>query len=96
MNKEDLVKEVIESNLSSEAKLEVMKLLFAPYQPIIQQQPIIIKQIEYPSTNKDWWKDIEVIGSQEPTLWDDTGWWQQHLRDAQVDVESIIRPNITC
>ena len=75
MNKEDLVKEVIEPNLSNEAKLDIMKLLFAPY------QPIIIKQIKYPSTNRDWWKDIEVISSQEPTLWDDTGWWQQHLRE---------------
>ena len=30
-----------------------------------------------------------------PETWNDSGWWEQHRRDAQGDVDSIIHPFIT-
>ena len=32
---------------------------------------------------------------QFPEVWNDEGWWQQHLKDAQGDVASITNPIVT-
>lgn len=101
MEKVELIKEIIGSNLKDETKLELVKTVMlaesAQVQPI--QVPYVIKEV-YKETPKPWWNEITCGDwpSKETNpleLWDDSGWWQQHLKDAQADVESIIHPNIT-
>ena len=101
MEKVNLIKEIMDSNLKDETKLELVKTLMlaesTPTQPI--QVPYVIKEV-YKETPKPWWNEItcgdDTSKKTNPLeLWDDGGWWQQHLKDAQADVESIIHPNIT-
>ena len=101
MEKVNLIKEIMDSNLKDETKLELVKTVMitsdgTPVQPI--QVPYVIKEV-YKETPKPWWNEITCGDSSKKTnpleLWDDSGWWQQHLKDAQGDVESIIHPNIT-
>lgn len=111
MTKEELSKEIIDSNLSAEAKLQLIRIVLKdeepsvptvpnPYvQPVVQ--PIIIQE----QTPRPWWTEVtcgedstfEDLLKSWPVLkdkynWDDSGWWEQHMRDAQGDVESIIHP----
>ena len=101
MEKVELIKEIMGSNLKDETKLELVKTVMlaesASTQPI--QVPYVIKEV-YKETPKPWWNEITCgdwpYKKTNPLeLWDDSGWWRQHLKDAQADVESIIHPNIT-
>lgn len=85
MTNEDLCKEVISSNLKDEVKFEIVKKLLAK-EPETTYMPVT-------QPSKDWYKELEVTTPRtEPEVWNDEDWWQQHLRDAQGDVESIIHP----
>ena len=101
MEKVELIKEIVESNLKDETKLELVKTLMlagsASVQPI--QVPYVVKEV-YKETPKPWWNEITCADwpskkTNPLELWDDSGWWQQHLRDAQADAESITHPNAT-
>jgi hypothetical protein len=85
MELNELSKEVLNSNLSDEAKIEVMKALFGQrddkYVPPYQiTYPYIVKEVP---PRRNWWDEITC---------GDGDWWQQQQRNAQADVESIIHP----
>lgn len=102
MKKTELIKEIMDSNLKDETKLELVKTLMLSKDETVAQPlqvPYVIKEV-YKETPKPWWNEITCGDwpSKETNpleLWDDSGWWKQHLRDAQADVESIIHPNIS-
>lgn len=101
MEKVELIKEIMESNLKDETKLELVKTVMLAESALTQpiQVPYVIKEV-YKETPKPWWNEITCGDwpskkTNPLELWDDSDWWQQHLRDAQADVESIIHPNIT-
>jgi len=72
--------EIIKSNLNDELKMELLSLLLK--KEVIIQQPI--KIIEEEKTPRKY-----------PETWNDSDWWEQHRRDAQGDVDSIIHPFAT-
>lgn len=86
MTNEDLCKEVISSSLKDEVKFEIIKKLLAK-EPEITYIPTTQPSKDYFITYGD-----DTTPRTEPEVWNDGGWWQQHLRDAQGDVESIIHP----
>ena len=101
MKKTELIKEVMDSNLKDETKLELVKTLMLSKDEVVTQPsqiPYVIKEV-YKETPKPWWSEVtcgDWPSKKTDSLesWDDGGWWQQHLRDAQADVESIIHSNI--
>ena len=102
MKKTELIKEIMDSNLKDETKLELVKTLMLTKDEVVTQPiqvPYVIKEV-YKESPKPWWNEITCGDwpskkTNPLELWDDSGWWQQHLRDAQADVESIIHPNIS-
>lgn len=102
MKKTELIKEIMDSNLKDETKLELVKTLMLSKDEVVTQPPqipYVIKEV-YKETPKPWWSEVtcgDCLSKKTGTLesWDDNSWWQQHLRDAQADVESIIHPNVT-
>lgn len=102
MKKTELIKEIMDSNLKDETKLELVKTLMLSKDEVVTQPsqiPYVIKEV-YKETPKPWWSEVtcgDWPSKKTDSLesWDDSDWWQQHLRDAQADAESIIHPNIT-
>lgn len=94
MTNEDLCKEVISSSLKDEVKFEIIKKLLAkePEITYIKEPEMIYIPTTQPS--KDYYITYgdDTTPRTEPEVWNDGDWWQQHLRDAQGDVESIIHP----
>lgn len=85
MEKVNLLKEIMDSNLKDETKLELVKTLMlaenTQAQPI--QVPYVVREV-YKETPKPWWNEItcgdypsKKTNPQE--LWDDSGWWLLHL-----------------
>lgn len=89
MELNELSKEVLNSNLSDEAKIEIMKALFGQrndkYVPPYQiTYPHIVKEV---SPRRNWWEDI--------TYGDGDGdWLEQQRLIGTADVESIIHPRV--
>lgn len=86
MELNELSKEVLNSNLSDEAKIEIMKALFGQredkYIPPYQiTYPYIVKEV--PQRHRNWWEDITC---------GDGDWWEQQRLNGIADVESIIHP----
>jgi hypothetical protein len=87
MELNELSKEVLNSNLSDEAKIEVMKALFGQrddkYVPPYQiTYPYIVKEVP---PRRNWWEDITC---------GDGDWWEQQRLNGIADVESIIHPKV--
>lgn len=87
MELNELSKEVLNSNLSDEAKIEIMKALFGQrdekYVPPYQiTYPYIVKEV---SPRRNWWEDITC---------GDGDWWEQQRLNGIADVESIIHPRV--
>ena len=92
MEKEQLSKEILSSNLSDDAKIELFKMMFKeiiqaappyPYQPQVVTTPFI-----KPDPSVDWIK-VTCLN------WDDAGWWKQQMENARADAESILHPLAT-
>lgn len=96
MNIETLAKEVLNSNLSDDAKVAIMKALFKteekawvpPYNigkdnELILNQPVRITPDVTPSED-DWWRRITTIAANG-----DLQWWKQHLENAKADCVGI-------
>ena len=94
MNIETLAKEVLNSNLSDDAKVEVMKALFGskekawvpPYTigkgyELIPNQPIRIP--DSTPCEDDWWRKVTTTAS------GDLLWWKQHMENAKADCVGI-------
>ena len=102
MKKTELIKDIMDSNLKDETKLELVKTLMLSKDEVVTQPsqiPYVIKEV-YKETPKPWWSEVtcgDWPSKKTASLesWDDRGWWQHHLRDGQADAESIIHPNIT-
>ena len=88
MDRVNLQKEVLNSNLSDEAKIEILKLFLGqdavtinrPYQIT---QPVIIKEVPV----RPLWDEWTVTCASSPR-----NWWEQQQLNAQADVEAIIHP----
>lgn len=96
MNIETLAKEVLNSNLSDDAKVEIMKAIFGskekawvpPYNigkdyELTPNQPVRITPDATPSED-DWWRRITAIAADG-----DLQWWEQHLENAKADCVGI-------
>lgn len=96
MNTETLAKEVLNSNLSDDAKVEIMKALFKteekawvpPYNigkdnELILNQPVCITSYLDPSED-DRWRNNTTIAADG-----DLQWWKQHLENAKADCVGI-------
>ena len=95
MDIETLAKEVLNSNLSDDAKVAIMKALFKteekawapPYNigkdfELIPNQPIRIPD-STPCEDDQWRKITTVVES------GDSLWWKQHLENAKADCVGI-------
>lgn len=95
MNIETLAKEVLNSNLSDDAKVEVMKALFGskektwvpPYNigkdfELILNQPVRIS--DSTPCEDDRWRNNTTIAADG-----DLQWWKQHLENAKADCIGI-------
>lgn len=96
MNIETLAKEVLNSNLSDDAKVEIMKAIFGskekawvpPYNigkdnELILNQPVRITSYLDPSED-DRWRNNTTIAADG-----DLQWWKQHLENAKADCVGI-------
>lgn len=96
MNIETLAKEVLNSNLSDDAKVEIMKALFKteektwvpPYNigkdnEWILNQPVRIMSYLDPSEDDRWRKNTAIAAD------GDLQWWKQHLENAKADCVGI-------
>ena len=105
MDKKELMREVIYSNLTDDAKYEIITLIFKEdaqkaqpvFVPYTINTPIHISPVSILET--PWWKEI-TCGEKEAlkdlgVKWDDGNWWQQQMENARADVESITNPTIT-
>lgn len=96
MNIETLAKEVLNSNLSDDAKVAIMKALFKteekawvlPYNigkdyELTPNQPVRITPFVAPSEDDQWRNNttIAAVG--------DLQWWKQHLENAKADCVGI-------
>ena len=77
---DELYKEILNSNLSDDAKIEIMKALISgkdtSYQPPYQiQQPYIIKNVPIEEKKIPW----------EITCGSDADWWRQQMENAAAD-----------
>ena len=105
MDKKELMKEVIYSNLTDDAKYEIITLIFKEdaqknqptFVPYTLHTPIPVTPIQVP--NNFWWTELTCDDKKAlkdlGVKWDDSGWWQQQMENARADVESITKPNIT-
>lgn len=105
MDKKELMKEVIYSNLTNDAKYEIITLIFKEdaqknqpvFVPYSINTPIQVAPTKVPDT--PWWTEI-TCGEKETlkqlgVKWDDGNWWQQQMENARADVESITNPTIS-
>lgn len=96
MNTETLAKEVLNSNLSDDAKVEIMKALFKteekawvpPYNigkdnELILNQPVRITSYLDPSEDDRWRTNTTIAAD------GDLQWWKQHLENAKADCVGI-------
>ena len=96
MNIETLAKEVLNSNLSDDAKVEIMKALFKteekawvpPYNigkdnELILNQPVRITSYLDPGEDDRWRKNTAIAAD------GDLQWWKQHLENAKADCVGI-------
>lgn len=96
MNIETLAKEVLNSNLSDDAKVEIMRALFKteekawvpPYNigkdnELILNQPVRITSYLDPSEDDRWRKNTTIAAD------GDLQWWKQHLENAKADCVGI-------
>ena len=96
MNIETLAKEVLNSNLSDDAKVEIMKALFKteektwvlPYNigkdnERFLNQPVRIMSYLDPSEDDRWRKNTTIAAD------GDLQWWKQHLENAKADCVGI-------
>lgn len=96
MNTETLAKEVLNSNLSDDAKVEIMKALFKteekawvpPYNigkdnELILNQPVRIMSYLDPSEDDRWRTNTTIAAD------GDLQWWKQHLENAKADCVGI-------
>ena len=96
MNIETLAKEVLNSNLSDDAKVEIMKALFKteekawvpPYNigkdnELILNQPVRITSYLDPGEDDRWRKNTTIAAD------GDLQWWKQHLENAKADCVGI-------
>ena len=85
MKKTELIKEIMDSNLKDETKLELVKTLMLSKDEVVTQPsqiPYVIKEV-YKETPKPWWSEFNFGDS--PTKktdslesLNDSVWWQQH------------------
>ena len=96
MNTEILAKEVLNSNLSDDAKVEIMKAIFGskekawvpPYNigkdnELILNQPVRITSYLDPSEDDRWRTNTTIAAD------GDLQWWEQHLENAKADCVGI-------
>ena len=96
MDIETLAKEVLNSNLSDDAKVEIMKAIFGskekawvpPYNigkdyELTPNQPVRITPDVTPCEDDQWRKITTVVES------GDSLWWKQHLENAKADCVGI-------
>lgn len=96
MNMEILAKEVLNSNLSDDAKVAIMKALFKteekawvpPYNirkdyELTPNQPVRITSYLDPSED-DRWRNNTTIAADG-----DLQWWKQHMENAKADCVGI-------
>ena len=101
MNIETLAKEVLNSNLSDDAKVEIMKAIFGskekawvpPYNigkdfELIPNQPIRIP--DSTPCKDDWWRKVTTIAADG-----DLQWWRQHMENAKADCVGVLGSQIT-
>lgn len=101
MNIEALAKEVLNSNLSDDAKVEIMKAIFGskeqawvpPYSigkdfELIPNQPIRIPNST--PCEDDWWRKVTTIAADG-----DLQWWRQHMENAKADCVGVLGSQIT-
>lgn len=91
MEREQLSKEILNSNLSDDAKIELFKMMFnQTIQQVSYPYPVrtITTDPFKPDPNVDW---IKVTCQN----WDDSGWWKQQMENARADAESILHPLAT-
>ena len=87
MDRVNLQKEVLNSNLSDEAKIEILKLFLEQdtvtvNRPYTITQPVIVKEVP---VQKPWWDDQWTVTS----IRSPRNWWEQQQLNAQADVEAI-------
>lgn len=96
MNIETLAKEVLNSNLSDDAKVAIMKALFKteekawvpPYNigkdnELILNQPVRITSYLDPSEDDRWRNNTTIVAD------GDLQWWKQHMENAKADCVGI-------
>ena len=96
MNTETLAKEVLNSNLSDDAKVAIMKALFKTEEKawvpsynigkdneLILNQPVRITSYLDPGED-DRWRNNTIIAAVG-----DLQWWKQHLENAKADCVGI-------
>lgn len=89
MDRVNLQKEVLNSNLSDEAKIEILKLFLEQdtvtvNRPYTITQPVIVKEVPM---QMPWWEQYKITCNSSPR-----NWWEQQQLNAQADVEAIIHP----
>ena len=81
MMNEELLKDIVESNLSADAKVELMKLLLRDKEKIAQTYEVVYPYIiEKRITPQDW--DPYKVTCEESG---DSLWWKQHIANAAAD-----------
>lgn len=81
MMNEELLKDIVESNLSADAKVELMKLLLRDKEKIAQPYEVIYPYvIEKRLTPQDWDPYKVTCGESGDSLW-----LKQHLANAAAD-----------
>ena len=81
MMNEELLKDIVESNLSADAKVELIKLLLKDKEKIAQPYEVIYPYIiEKRLTPQDWDPYKVTCGESGDSLW-----WKQHLANAAAD-----------
>lgn len=78
MMNEELLKDIVESNLSADAKVELIKLLLRDKEKIAQPYEVVYPYIIERRTQPQDWDPYKVTC-------DDSLWWKQHLADAAGD-----------
>lgn len=79
MTNEELLKDIVESNLSADAKVELMKLLLRDKEKIAQPYEVIYPSyiIEKRITPQNWDPYKVTCGESGDSLW-----WKQHIANA--------------
>ena len=91
MNNEELSKEVLNSDLSDDAKIAVMKVIFGvkedqyvpPYG--VGKDNMLYPNITWPQfvpvDKNDWWTQLPTVTCENA----DALWWKQHLENGRAD-----------